>query len=40
LSFFVLFGLKVKKKIAKKKAGKNLRSALSLTLLYMVCCVF
>jgi hypothetical protein len=31
VDFFVLFGLKVKKKIAKKKAGKNLRSALSLT---------
>jgi hypothetical protein len=35
VEFFVLSGLKVKKKIAKKKAGKKLRSALSLT-----CCVW
>jgi hypothetical protein len=31
LSFLVLSGLKVKKKIARKEAGKKLRSAFSLT---------
>jgi hypothetical protein len=39
LSFLVLSGLKVKKKIARKEAGKKLRSAFSLTLLCMVSCV-
>jgi hypothetical protein len=40
LSFLVLSGLKVKKKIARKEAGKKLRSAFSLTIVYITYVIY